>query len=499
MASAMRAAPADEGLSAWLRHGSRAGERAARVAAGVRAARAQAEDELARGGQSVELMAARTLRAADSTLALRRMQVARTDAALRRAVRSRRAAACDRIAKAERAAQLARERARVRALQEAARRAAAAKAAREADERARATEAERRDGEIRAAAERARADAARRAAEEQARIAAAETAAAESAQRAAAASAAAASAPGRIEWPPSAAETRAAYARMNEAADGFRKSKEPDTKRLRLSLKKAINLAGNQVAASERQVAKSVQAMVRALRTAAAAGVPAHAFAVGEVAERLVGEGGTAARGAAVFAVAAVMAGVAAHAPDRSSMVGALRGAFLARCIYVAPASARRGPGDTDADWRARIGSRDGEGAEGYINRMAGFVGLFAALVVTMHARGGPRLERSPFTPDEGWTWLARIVNGKQRSITPAIVVSFLENAGYGLSRMYGKQFAKLMGTVKVSVLEGAVAGTPPGPRANLEAILREFGEMGNRFKDVPEGMVFPESDAVNE
>lgn len=290
-------------------------------------------------------------------------------------------------------------------------------------------------------------------------------------------------------WPADAAATRDSFKALVEHGSSFGASKEAGIKRARLALKKAINLAGNQVAASERQVARCVSALCGALRDAHRHGHAAHAWAAVEVSRRLVSDASSAEQGAAQFALAYVLSGVVKNAPDVALATLALRGVLLEECVYTAPVFPRRKRDESNEAYRKRIGARDGEDTERYANRMAAVVGLYAALLTT----------NGPFSITEAWRWLARVVNAKrQPPLAPAMLVAFLDAAGHDLSLAYRRQFAKLMAATQARCLRLAAKSAPPGPRANLQNLINTFIEGGCVFPNQPPGKTLPASDAVN-
>lgn len=113
------------------------------------------------------------------------------------------------------------------------------------------------------------------------------------------------------------------------------------------------------------------------------------------------------------------------------------------RCIYAVPRYIPRQPGQTEAAYRLALGyAREDEPEQAYRDRMCGIVALYGAIMQTRPMRKG-----LPHTHDLGhaWTWLASILNMTPRPITPPILCSFLEVAGYEISQRYPKDFPSLM------------------------------------------------------
>jgi hypothetical protein len=90
---------------------------------------------------------------------------------------------------------------------------------------------------------------------------------------------------------------------------------------------------------------------------------------------------------------------------------------------------------------------------------MCGIVALYAAIVQTTalpHSYG----------ISNGWTWLSRILNTPPRRITPLLLHTFLEVAGYDLYKQYPNQMPKVMRVLIQDVL-------PRMPEAAVASVTR--------------------------
>lgn len=303
------------------------------------------------------------------------------------------------------------------------------------------------------------------------------------------------------DWPSDVQRTRERWAAVCKSAELFRG--DARMKKPRIALRKRINLVANQVAASKRQVTANVSTLVAVVRDARNAGAQAEDFVVKEIAERLVAEGAgpVALSTTAAFAVAYVIVGVCAHVPDTEKMCNSVLGALYDACMYTAPKYVYRQPGESNEEYAARFGYKQDEKFEDYVERMCGYVRLMGAIYQTDYAlpiNAFGSGVRNPITLDGAWRWLARILNGKQKSITPAITFAFLEVAGYSMSQTYRRQFAKLMDMVRHVVIERAVPAAPPGPKSRLDSLCDEFNAGQQMFLRPPKGKTLPESDAIN-
>lgn len=282
-------------------------------------------------------------------------------------------------------------------------------------------------------------------------------------------------------------------------AEPFRR--DASMKKPRVEMKKQVNLMVNQIAASIKQVSTKVANLLTVLKNAKAGGGAAgEAFAMKEVSQRLISEsdGSVALNRTAAFAVGSVIVGISAGVQDPSKMRDVFLGAFYKHCVYTTPAYPRKHKGESTDDYRLRIGYKDGETPESYMERSCGCVSLFAAVLQTDKILGPAQRWQNvsnPFSLDIGWTWLARIANREQRAITPALTFAFLEIAGYCMSERYRLQFTKLIAMVQQAVVLKAVKSAPPGPTSRMDSLLEDFISAGCTFPKPPEGRELPAKD----
>lgn len=113
------------------------------------------------------------------------------------------------------------------------------------------------------------------------------------------------------------------------------------------------------------------------------------------------------------------------------------------RCTYAIPRYVPRKPGQTDVEYRQSMGyAGEGELEQAYRDRMCGIIALYGAIMQTKPLRKGLQ---HPHDLSHAWTWIASILNMSPRPITPLLICSFLEVAGYELAAMYSKNFPSLM------------------------------------------------------
>ncbi|KAA8497138.1 Nucleoporin GLE1 [Porphyridium purpureum] len=283
--------------------------------------------------------------------------------------------------------------------------------------------------------------------------------------------------------------------RWLQGAEARARRFETDTSqsRNRLQIKKEVNLAINQIAASIKQINLKMGALHTTLTKAKALSAEALAFAENTIAARVMKEaaGQITLHSDSAFPVAAVLAALMAVYPDIKDLLIAH---FHRECIYTVPMYVRRSPDQSQEDYyQSTLGMKPGEKVESYHERMGGYVTLYAALVQTQNAESlgiGP----NPYGIEHGWMWLARTVNMKPRNVSCLVLISFLEICGYRLFREYGRQFEKLMRLVHKSYLPAVPDSAPAGPRTRLAIYVSEF--LTSCQLPVPKGSVLPEKDA---
>ena len=127
-----------------------------------------------------------------------------------------------------------------------------------------------------------------------------------------------------------------------------------------------------------------------------------------------------------------------------------------------------------------------------FLNRMSGFVRLYAAMIVTT----GPPEDRSgpphPYGIEHAWIYLGALANlAPHPEITATILYDFMSVAGHTLYSHYGKQYSKLQALFTQQFLEQIKMVTPggiSGPFTRLEGFLNDCKVRGYPAK--PDGMI---------
>lgn len=307
--------------------------------------------------------------------------------------------------------------------------------------------------------------------------------------------------PSSTPLPPLVYKVGIVWSKICAEAEAFRV--DAGMKKPRLLLKKRINLAANQIAASVKSVCTKIRDIVGTLNEAHRSNMQsAVSFTMKEIAERLVAEGGStvALSRTSAFAVGSVIVGVVAHSPDPAFMRNVMLGAFFDKCAFTIPTYVLRHKHETEKSFRSRLNFLVDENTEAYVERMCGYVSLYAAVLQTTEVLGphGKTSAQNPFPPSDAWAWLARAVNGPQRSVTPDIVHAFLDIAGFEMSRIYGSNFGRLLASVQEVCVRHASKSARPGAKSRISGFVEDFFKAGCTVREAPPGKYLPASDAEN-
>jgi hypothetical protein len=125
------------------------------------------------------------------------------------------------------------------------------------------------------------------------------------------------------------------------------------------------------------------------------------------------------------------------HKPFKDILLGKL----IQRCPYIVPMYIKKGS-SSDEEYRKNLGyiktDEKYETEIQYQERMCGILALYAAILQTTALPHSYGIEN-------GWRWLARILNMPPRRITPLLLLTFLEITGFMLYKTFPQQMPKLM------------------------------------------------------
>ncbi|XP_017001143.3 mRNA export factor Gle1 [Drosophila takahashii] len=109
-----------------------------------------------------------------------------------------------------------------------------------------------------------------------------------------------------------------------------------------------------------------------------------------------------------------------------------------------------------------------------FLKRQSGIARLYAAVIIT---EGRKAAGSEPcFELEEGWLWLAHMVNVKPLpDISATLIMEILQTLGFELWRTYGKQFVKLLLYIQNIYVPQLAAYDEGGPKTRLEMLLAKF------------------------
>lgn len=294
---------------------------------------------------------------------------------------------------------------------------------------------------------------------------------------------------------------------VTQHATAFRK--DPSVKHVRLAAKRVITRAINQSSGTIEQVRIKVMEIITGIRqldSDSGNNMAARAFGMHEFASQILLESNNSIAGnkELAYGLAAIVVGVTAGCPDPQTMKSVVLGALYSKSVVSRPHFPSRRKGEELTDFRKRLCYKsDDETEEDFIYRQRAYIHLLAAVFQTniqmlrLQDVLGPNAASS-FPISMAWTWVARVVNRRQRTLVPEFVHAFLETAGYAMSKAYGAQFAKLMSMVRKSVVSHASPYASALSMSNMDVMLTEFEENGHKFIEAAKGREMPLQDRKN-
>lgn len=154
------------------------------------------------------------------------------------------------------------------------------------------------------------------------------------------------------------------------------------------------------------------------------------------------------------------------------------------RCPYIIPRYPPRLPGQDEAEYRRTLGYKEGEADGAYYERMSGMVALYAAVIQSTPLRLNVT---NPYDIKFAWLWLASIMNMRPRPITPYVIASFLDIAGYRMAHVLGKPFLDLMHFALTTFIP-MIPSVSISPKTRLKMFVEAVLERGGRM-EAPEGL----------
>ncbi|KAG0298258.1 Nuclear pore complex nucleoporin component [Linnemannia gamsii] len=212
-------------------------------------------------------------------------------------------------------------------------------------------------------------------------------------------------------------------------------------------------------------------------RTTMQAGENVYYWAMNVTAKKLVKQSETEAlvKSAPTFPVAHV---AVLLFTTHAKFLDVLMARFAKKCPYVTPMYIPKANGDSAEQFLTKLGYKKKEsGFESeaqYDSRQAAIFTLYCAILQTK-----PPVGTNVHGIDNGWRWMARILNMPPRPITPALIQVFLEVCGNEFMRTYRNQATKtlqlLMHKFIPLIPPTGVAGT-----VRLKTLLEAFLKTGN-------------------
>ncbi|KAG9067320.1 hypothetical protein KI688_012103 [Linnemannia hyalina] len=249
-------------------------------------------------------------------------------------------------------------------------------------------------------------------------------------------------------------------------------------------LKKNCNAVRRDIVAAIGRVTNKREEIMRVateldgiFRTTMQAGENVYYWAMNVTAKKLVKQAETEAlvKSAPAFPVAHV---AVLLFTTHAKFLDVLMARFAKKCPYVTPMYIPKAAGDSNDVYMTKLAYKKKESGyeteAQYDARQAAIFTLYCAILQTK-----PPVGSNVHGMDNGWRWMARILNMPPRPITPALIQVFLEVCGNEFMRTYRTQATKtlqlLMHKFIPMIPQQGIAGT-----VRLKTLLEAFLKTGN-------------------
>lgn len=283
------------------------------------------------------------------------------------------------------------------------------------------------------------------------------------------------------------------------AFDGLTNGKDSQTKKIKMNLQKAATIPVSQISTIAGSKLKEIFDRIHNLLS----GKPVYSggnsvsvthtpqgldFVQYKLAEKFVkqGEEEVASHHEAAFPIAVVASGIWQLHPR----VGDLILAHLhKKCPYSVPFYPAFKEGMALEDYQRSLGYQvqdsKVEQQDNFLKRMSGMMRLYAAIIQLRWPYGNQQ-ETHPHGLNQGWRWLAQILNMEPLSdVTATLLYDFLEVCGNALMRQYQLQFWKMILLIKEEYFPRIEAITSPGQMGSFIR-LKQFLEKCLQDREVP-------------
>ncbi|XP_019857032.1 PREDICTED: nucleoporin GLE1-like isoform X1 [Amphimedon queenslandica] len=285
--------------------------------------------------------------------------------------------------------------------------------------------------------------------------------------------------------------------KANTQTATFSKTSDPQMKKYKFSLQKAVNMVGAVSGQTGSQLLHIVQQIKRLLsgdiievsgkRVTVKDHPLARDYCINLLARKIVEQAGEASR--FVFTLAGIVVLLWHNFPEFGDL-------FLAHCYHTCPVLVplyfRKNKGMSEIEFKKLLGYKVVGGIleedKLFNDRLSGCVKLYAAVIQTTPIMGVPNHHGL----DNGWTLIARLLNSEpQHNITAIALKSLLEVAGHGLMKKYGRQFKKIvlfLWQEYIKKIESVTASGERQPFVELQLFLEKCMKEGRI--PVPDGVL---------
>lgn len=266
-------------------------------------------------------------------------------------------------------------------------------------------------------------------------------------------------------------ESLAHVEKLEEATEALQK--EPE---FRLRLKAEISKRVNQISCSAEKVQTLAKMLCDTLDQCQRS--PA-AFKYSEniLAKRMIEKAMSEVRSSSQYP-AFYIAGVALLVNKKHpTFFKALYGNMIQACPYITPQVHLKRDDESVEEYKKRVGYQDKEDEEKYTERMTSVIALYAA-IIQASVRGQ---QPHPHPLEQGWTWLARILNMTPFRVAPDLIITFIKFAGDQLHRVYKHQFRKLISYLETKYIPD-LPKDATSKASRLRTLVTDFNRLAFSF-----------------
>ncbi len=271
------------------------------------------------------------------------------------------------------------------------------------------------------------------------------------------------------------------------SVDEINNSTDPTIKKHRMEIRMTINRRVGQVSNSAEQVLAVIKELMELANNEWKKGAKFLHYASYIMAVKFIEQAETqiSLHAPSAFPYGQVAADLIGTIPAFKDILMAM---LIKRCPYIVPRYPPKLPNQSDIQYKIDLGYKHGEQGitedeSSYTERMSGLVTFYAALVQSVPLRP---MNDNPYDVKYAWIWLVAFLQMPPRPITPYVLASFFDIAGYRLLSFYQEDFLKMLHYCAQTFIP-QIPSVSIGARTRLKIFVESA--LQERAVDKPEGL----------